>query len=144
MKKFVPSTIVKPSEMTKPIRTESGVGWLTLLATTGTLLCCALPIVLVTLGLGATVAALTSSFPILITLTQHKIWIFSGSGALLVLSGWLMYRPGRACPADPALGALCNRAQMWNRRIYLSSVSIWAIGFIAAYVLLPIRIWLDG
>ncbi len=142
MKKFASPAELKFGDMTKPSRTESGVGWLTLFATTGTLLCCALPIVLVTLGLGATVAALTSSFPILIALTQHKIWIFTGSGALLVLSGWLMYRPGRTCPADPALGVLCKRAQVWNRRIYLSSVSIWAIGFIAAYVLLPIRIWL--
>ncbi len=35
------------------------VTWLTLFASTGTLICCALPILFVTLGLGATVAALT-------------------------------------------------------------------------------------
>jgi len=36
------------------------LSWLTLFASTGTLICCALPITLVTLGLGTTVAALTA------------------------------------------------------------------------------------
>lgn len=121
---------------------ETGVTWLALFTTTGTLICCALPIALVTLGLGATVAALTSSFPFLVALSEHKAWVFAGSGALLGLSGWLLYRPGRSCPADPELGGLCNRAQVWNRRIYRASVAIWGVGFAAAYLALPIRIWL--
>jgi len=123
---------------------ETGLNWLTLLATSGTLVCCALPIILVILGLGATVAALTSAFPILITISQHKIWAFAGSGALLLLSGWLMYRPGRACPADPELARVCARAQVWNRRIYWGAALIWGVGFSAAYLALPLRIWLDS
>lgn len=125
------------------MRAEAGATWLTLFASTGTLICCALPILLVTLGLGAAVASLTASFPILITLSQHKAWIFAGSGALLVLDGWLMYRPGRACPTDPKLAALCERLQKWNRRVYWSALAVWGVGFFAAYLLLPIRIWLD-
>jgi len=123
---------------------ETGLSWLTLFAASGTLICCALPIILVTLGLGATVAALTSSFPFLVTLAQHKIWIFTGSGALLLLSGWLMYRPGRACPTDPELARACARAETWNRRVLWGSAIIWSIGFIAAYLALPLRIWLDS
>lgn len=123
---------------------DTGLSWLTLFAASGTLICCAIPIVLVTLGLGATVAALSSSFPVLITISQHKVWVFSGSGALLLLSGWLMYRPGRACPADPELARVCTRAQVWNRRIYWTSVIIWGVGFFAAYLVLPLRIWLDS
>ena len=69
---------------------ETGLSWLTLFAAGGTLICCALPIILVTLGLGATVAAFTSSFPLLITIAQHKGWVFAGSAALLLLSGWLV------------------------------------------------------
>jgi len=122
---------------------QTGLTWLTLFTATGTLLCCALPIALVTLGMGATVAALTSSFPLLITLSQHKIWIFMVSGVLLAVSGWLLYRPGRACPIDPQLGRLCNRAQAWNRRVYWTSLVIWGIGFFAAYLALPLRQWLD-
>ncbi|HED19457.1 MAG TPA: hypothetical protein ENI74_08155 [Gammaproteobacteria bacterium] len=116
--------------------------WLTLFASTGTLICCALPIIFVSLGFGATVAALTSSFPLLITLSLHKAWVFAFSGAMLALSGWLMYRPGRTCPTDPERGHLCNTTQTWNRRLYRSSVVIWCIGFFAAFLALPLRIWL--
>jgi mercuric ion transport protein len=123
---------------------ETGLSWLTLFAASGTLICCALPIVLVTLGLGATVAALTSTFPMLITIAQYKMWVFAGSGALLLLSGWLMYRPGRACPADPELARVCDRARVWNRRIYWGAAVIWSVGFFAAYLALPLRIWLDS
>lgn len=122
---------------------DGGVTWLTLFVTTGTLVCCALPILLVTLGLGATVAALTSALPFLITLSQHKAWVFALSGLMLGLSGWLLYRSGRSCPSDPQLGELCNKTHIWNRRIYWSSVTIWGIGFVAAYLALPLRIWLD-
>lgn len=122
---------------------QTGLSWLTLFASGGTLICCALPIILVTLGLGATVAAFTSSFPLLVTIAQHKAWAFAGSGALLLLSGWLMYRAGPACPADPQLGRLCDQTQVWNQRIYWSSVTLWGIGFFAAYLALPLRILLD-
>jgi hypothetical protein len=122
---------------------EKSITVFTLLTTTGTLLCCALPIIFVTLGMGATVVAMTSIFPFLITLTQHKIWIFLFSGVMLVVSGWLMFRPSRICPVDKGLAQACNNAHKWNKRIYWSSVGIWSIGFFAAYLLLPIRIWLD-
>ena len=123
---------------------ETGLSWLTLFAASGTLVCCALPIILVALGLGASVAAFTSSFPLLITIAQHKGWVFAGSGALLLLSGWLMRRSGRSCPADPELARVCARARVWNRRIIRSSVILWCVGFIAAYLALPLRIWLDS
>jgi len=129
---------------TDSYRRESGVSWLTLFTSTGTLICCALPITLVTLGLGAAVVSLTSTFPFLIVLSQYKIWVFAFSALMLAVSGWLLYRPGRACPADPETGRLYNRAQIWNRRIYWTSMAIWGIGFFAAYIALPLRIWLES
>ena len=123
---------------------EKSLTWLALLASTGTLLCCALPIALVMLGLGATVAAISSSVPILVTLTLHKSWVFVTSAMLLSSSGWLLFRSGRECPADPQLAALCDRTLLWNRRIFWASVTIWGVGFFAAYLALPLRIWLTG
>ena len=125
------------------LRMETGAIWVALFASTGTLVCCALPIILVTLGMGATVAALTSTAPFLIILSQHKVWVFAGSAMMLALSGWMMYRPGRSCPVDPELGAQCDRTQVWNRRIYWTSVALWGVGFFAAFLALPLRIWLD-
>jgi len=130
-------------EIDRLLPMQKRLSWLALFTSTGTLICCALPILLVTLGLGATVAALTSAFPFLIVLSQHKVWVFTLSGAMLGISGWLLYRTGRSCPGDPELGALCERMHVWNQRIYWSSVVIWGAGFFAAYLALPIRIWLE-
>jgi len=38
---------------------HGALSWLALFGSSGTLICCALPIILVTLGAGATIAALT-------------------------------------------------------------------------------------
>jgi hypothetical protein len=118
---------------------EAGISWLTLFASTGTLICCALPILLVSLGFGATVAAMTSSFPLLITLSEHKGWVFGFSGIMLLLSLWLIKRPGRHCPVEPSKATACRRAQRWNLRVISVSLVIWSIGFFAAFLALPLR-----
>lgn len=125
-------------------RAAAKVTWLTLLASTGTLVCCALPILLVTLGMGAAVASLVSAAPFLVWLSQHKVWVFGFSFLMLAVSGRLLARSGRRCPADPALAEACARMQRWSRRVWWGSVAIWGIGFFAAYLLLPLRLWLEG
>lgn len=133
-----------PTDADSDTRAEVALGWATLFASTGTLVCCALPIILVTLGLGATVAALTNAVPLLIKISEYKTWVFAGAALLLVLSAWVMYRPNRACPADPKLARICAQTLKWNRRILWTSATVWGIGFFAAYLILPLRIWLDG
>ncbi len=123
---------------------ETRMTWLALFTTMGTLVCCALPITLVALGMGATMASLVSTVPFLVTLSQHKVLVFAISGFLLALSGWLLHRAGRVCPSDPKLAALCDKTQRWNRRIYWSSVGLWGVGFFAAFLALPLQIWFEG
>lgn len=110
-------------------------GWLLLFTTSGTLICCAIPITLVSLGLGAVVASMASTAPWLVTLSLYKGWMFGISGALIGLSAWAVYRPGRVCPADPELAAACELADKWNRRFIWISAIMWGIGFIAAFAL---------
>ncbi len=117
-------------------------GWLVLFASTGTLLCCALPILLVSLGMGAVVASLATNFPVLIALSLHKGWVFTGSGFLLLFGAWALYRPGRSCPSEPEVGRICEGAHKWNRRLYWGAIAIWSIGFFAAFLLLPLSQWL--
>ncbi len=109
--------------------------WLLLFTTSGTLICCAIPITLVSLGFGAVVASMASTAPWLVTLSLYKGWMFTVSGALIALSAWAVYRPGRTCPLDPELAAACERADSWNRRFIFVSGGLWGIGFLSAYAL---------
>ena len=60
--------------------------WASLLASGSTLICCALPALLVTLGAGATLSSLVAAFPALVWLSEHKGLVF-GTAALLTLLG---------------------------------------------------------
>jgi len=123
---------------------HGALSWLALFGSSGTLICCALPIILVTLGAGATVAALTSEFPFLITLSSNKGWVFLGSGLLLSLAVYLEWQPGRSCPVDADLGAVCQSSRVWNRRILVLSIGLWMVGFFFAFLLFPLVLWWEG
>ena len=114
------------------------------LVSSGTLVCCALPIMLVSVGMGSVVVALSLEWPLLSSLANYKIWIFLLSGGLLLLSAWQLYSTRSLCPADPKLAASCKRIKKWSTRLFIGAASVWAIGFITAYIALPIRIWLDN
>ncbi len=118
--------------------------WIVLFTSSSTLICCALPILLVSLGLGAVSASLFASFPFLVTLAQYKTWMFLGSAVVLALTGWLLYRSGRACPADPELAEQCERAHRWNLRFFWVAAAVWTVGVAAAYLALPLYLWLGG
>ncbi len=113
--------------------------WLTLFITSGTLLCCALPILLVSLGFGAVVASLNYNIPGLLFLAEHKMWTLGLSAMLLLFLAWVIWRPNQFCPTEPQLAATCQSAKRWNKRIFWLSVVIWCIGFFASVLLLPLR-----
>lgn len=111
-------------------------GWLVLFASVPTLLCCALPILLVSLGMGAVVASVYGKyFPFLRWFGLHEATTFGMTALILLAAGWALYRPGRACPADPELAKQCTGAHQWNVRLYWASILIWCIGFSAAFIL---------
>ncbi|MDX8379957.1 MAG: hypothetical protein R8K48_07960 [Gallionella sp.] len=112
---------------------------LTLFITSGTLLCCALPILLVSLGFGAVVASLNYHIPGLIFLAEQKLWTLSLSALLLVFLAWVIWRPNQTCPVDPELAASCKQAKKWNQRIFWLSVAVWGVGFFFSLLLLPLR-----
>ncbi len=124
-------------------RMGAGLGWASLFASASTWICCALPILLVTMGAGAILAGITSQFPVLMVLGAHKNWMFAISGVLLVAAAGLTWRSGQHCPSDPLLAQQCQRMQLWNKRILWVSVIVWVFGFVAAYLALPVRMYLD-
>ena len=123
---------------------QRALSWMTLLASTGTLLCCALPILLVSLGFGAAVATLTRSLPVLVTLAEYEPWMFSVSALLLGVTAWALWVRPQQCPSDPELAARCAQARVWNRRVFWMASVVWVVGFTTAHLLLPIRNLIGG
>lgn len=118
---------------------QNALSWLTLFASTGTLLCCALPILLVSLGFGAALASLTRSLPILVTLAEYECWMFIVSAVLLAITAWVLWFSAQPCASDPVLAQRCQQAKLWNRRVFCTASLVWCVGFIAAFLLLPMR-----
>lgn len=113
--------------------------WITLFLTSGTLLCCALPIFLVTVGFGSVAAAMSYNIPGLTFLAEHKVWTLTISFLFLAFLAWFIWRPNQSCPSDPKLAAACAGSKKWNKRIFVLSVVIWGVGFFASMLLLPLR-----
>lgn len=107
----------------------------TLFATSSTLVCCAIPAVLVTLGAGAALSSLVSVFPQVVWLSEHKEALFAISGTALGISGWIQWRNRLApCPVDPKHRDACLRTRTASRRIYFVSVAFYAVGGWFAFV----------
>ena len=123
-------------------------GWLnyfSLFTSLSTLLCCALPSLLVLAGLGATVASALSALPWLVTLSRHKAWTFSISGVLIALgfvnTYYLAPRFRRECAADDPNA--CADVSKMSKVLLWISAGIYGLGFFVAYVLGPILTKLD-
>lgn len=111
------------------------VSWLTLFTSTGTLICCALPSLLVSLGLGAVMVGLVSSVPQIVWLSQYKAWVFSISGLLILGSFCLQHQEkNRPCPIDQDLAAACQTSRRYARWILWVSASLWLVGAFFAFV----------
>ena len=81
-----------------------------LLGSVGTLLCCALPALFVSIGAGAAMASLVTNVPQLVWLSEHKIPLFIFAAIMLVISGattWINRRT--PCPLEPRQAKSCMR-----------------------------------
>lgn len=109
--------------------------FISLWTSTGTLICCALPALLVALGAGAALSTLVASVPGLVWVSEYKEVVFGVAGMMLIASGWLQWQSRFApCPTDPALRHVCLRTRATSRRIYLVSVVIFAVGGWFAFI----------
>ena len=125
---------MKPSS----IKTVQGrgalVSTLTLLTSLSTLLCCALPAMLVAVGAGAVVAGLVSAVPQIVFLSEHKVALFSAAGAMLAASAGFRYASRNApCPIEPGLAAACTRLRRWGGVALYASIGVYLIGFFFAF-----------
>ncbi len=118
------------------IRFKEGiVNYLTLFGSMSTLICCALPSLLVSLGLGAVMAGLASNVPGLIWISEHKSGVFMFAGAMLMMNGFFIwYNRNAPCPVDPKLRDACIKGRKTSKILYFFSLGIYLIGFFFAYI----------
>ena len=116
-------------------------GLFALAASSGTLVCCAIPALLVTLGAGAVLSSLVAVFPQIVWLSEHKPLVFGLAGGAMLVAGWLQLRNRHApCPVDPVMRAMCLHTRKMSWRIYLASLLCLALGAWFAFV----APWLAG
>ena len=112
---------------------------LTLFTSSGTLICCVLPMVIATIAGGASVGTLLTLFPWLIPLSMHKGWIFMFSGTLIAISGYLTFRKSREVACDTNSGEeACDITGRFNKRMFYLSSFIFLIGGFVSYLLAPL------
>ena len=118
------------------IKTNKLVNYLSLFTSSGTIICCALPALLVSIGAGAALSSLISIFPKLIILSTYKIPIFIGAFIMLIISGIIQYLvKNLPCPADKKLANECKKTRRVSLIMYFLSLGIFTIGFLFAFFL---------
>ena len=122
--------------------------YVSLFSSLGTLVCCALPSLLVLFGLGATVASVLSAAPWLVSLSHHKAWVFAIAGALIAANFVYVYavatrlrsRAQTCAPDDPA----CAVSTRFSKVVLWISAGIYVVGAITAFALGPFFLWWDA
>jgi mercuric ion transport protein len=120
-------------------KTSSAIlSYFSLFSSLGTLLCCALPSLLVLAGLGATVASALSALPWLVALSRHKNWTFAISGVLIAAGFVNVYyiapqlRKQECSPENPEA---CETTSRLSRFLLWISAAIYVAGFFVAFLL---------
>ena len=108
---------------------------LSLFTSLGTLVCCALPALLVTLGLGASLASLIGFFPWITLISKFKLTIFAVSGSLILLALFFQWRTKYLpCPADPKKAKLCQNSRKISWILLYISLVFYLVGFFFAFI----------
>ena len=130
------STLLTSEDGTAQSRSSFFTSLLSLFASSSTLICCALPALLVALGAGAALSGLVGAFPQIVWLSEHKVGLFIFAGLMLAASGALQWVNRNApCPVDPALRNACLRTRKVSLRVYWVSVGIYLLGGFFAFVM---------
>ena len=112
---------------------------LSLFTSLGTLLCCALPALMVTLGMGATLAGLIGVFPFITSISDYKEYTFIISGILIFFgffSQWITKNV--SCPSDPVKAKLCSKLRSLSWIMLYISLTLFLVGFFFAFIVIHI------
>ena len=81
---------------------------LVLFASSSTLVCCAIPALLVAIGATGALISLFSNIPFLITISENKEMVFTISGLLIIIAFWTQRKDEiDSCELDDTLMMSC-------------------------------------
>ncbi|NQW34982.1 MAG: hypothetical protein HQ470_04165 [Methylophilales bacterium] len=127
---------MKKNKELEALQLSKRTSFISLFTSGGTIFCCALPALLVSIGAGAALSSLVSVFPQIVWLSVYKTPIFIMAFIFIVLGGLFQWQARNlACPADPVLAMECQKTRKVSIIIYCVSVSIFLLGFIFAFIL---------
>ncbi len=122
-------------KVNNPLKRNLWVSFLALFTSFSTLICCALPALLVSLGLGATLVGIVSNVPGLIWVSENKNLVFAVSFVMLASSMIYQYQArSLPCPIDPDQAKACTMARKVSMYVSFFSLAIWMIGASFAYI----------
>ena len=126
-------------DVTAPqVRASYASALLSLFSSSSTLICCALPALLVSLGAGAALSGLISAVPQLVVLSEYKALVFGFAFVILLGNGvWQWRKRGDPCPIGLSAerAAQCDSVRQVSWRIYWVSVALFLVGAWFAFVM---------
>jgi len=101
----------------------------------GTLICCALPALLVTVGMGASLISVLGIFPWITLISEQKEIVFIISGFFLSLGFINQYLSdiSSSCPTDPNEARVCKNLKKANYVILFFSSTLYVVGLFFAF-----------
>lgn len=111
------------------------LNWISLFGSASTLICCALPALFVSLGMGAAFVGVITFIPQLVWFSEHKEIVF-GFGFVMLALSWIMYwrSKSESCPLDPQLAKTCKDARTQFPIILTLSTLLMLVGAFFAII----------
>lgn len=107
---------------------------LALFTSATTLICCALPAMLVMVGMGAVWSGVIGTVPGITWFGANKTLVFSMTGLVLAASGvWQWHARTLPCPVDPVKARACTRLRRISWTLWGISVAAFCIGGFFAF-----------
>ncbi len=107
---------------------------LALFTSATTLICCALPAMLVMLGMGAVWSGVIGTVPGITWFGANKGLVFAVTGLVLAASGaWQRHARTLPCPADPVKARACTRLRRNSWTLWGISVAAFCVGGFFAF-----------
>ena len=127
---------MKNNDSIQVLNNYQKINFFSLFASSGTIICCALPSLLVAVGAGASLSSFLGAFPEIILISKYKEYVFLFAFISIIFAGIVQWKARNLpCPANQQLAEQCKRSRKLSFYIYLFSVILLTTGFIFTFIL---------